>query len=162
MLKYIYNTGGTRCLNLHHKQRLSLASVTTYLGLNHMDVVDRHPCMLRYTEGRIILLGEHVDKSKWLGTWATWSPQGNVFSQEGLSDFGRQWCAAVCYMYEYNWWTNNDWERKWSAVDKKFGKVLVLEQSSWCRVVWFYRLLLSVKKDSICCTTRWPHLHTVD
>jgi len=63
MLKYIYNTGGTRCLNLHHKQRLSLASVTTYLGLNHMDVVDRHPCMLRYTEGRIILLGKHVHKS---------------------------------------------------------------------------------------------------
>ena len=85
MLKYTYNTGDTRYLNWYHKQRLSLASVTTYLGLNHMDVVDRHPCILRYTKGRIILLGKHVDKAN-----ATYSPQGNVFSQEGLSDFGQQ------------------------------------------------------------------------
>ena len=28
-----------------------------------MYVVDRHPCILRYTEGRIILLGKHVDKA---------------------------------------------------------------------------------------------------
>jgi len=38
-----------------------------------MDVVDRHPCILRYTEGRIILLGKHVDKSNGEGV-------GDLFS----------------------------------------------------------------------------------
>jgi len=67
--------------------------------------------------------GERCRLVRQWGAWATWSPQGNIFSQEGLFELSQHWWSALCYMFYYKWWTNNGWERKWGAVDKEFGKV---------------------------------------
>ena len=110
---------------LDHKQRFIAILCKNLRTFKHILKIESY-CKVRWELGDGYS-GERCRLVRRWGAWATWSPQGNIFSQEGLFELSQHWWSALCYMFYYKWWTNNGWERKWGAVDKEFGKVLVLE-----------------------------------